>query len=53
MLAATDHPAAPWHVVAAESKPYARVKVLDVVIETIEQALRALGREPVEADAAL
>jgi AMP-polyphosphate phosphotransferase len=53
MLAATDHPAAAWHVVAAESKAYARVKVLEVVIATIEEALRALGREPVEADAAL
>ena len=34
MLAATDHPAAPWHVVAAESKAYARVKVLEIVISS-------------------
>lgn len=53
MLAATDHPAAPWHVIAAESKPYARVKVLETVISSIEAALRALGREPVEAEASL
>ncbi len=53
MLAATDHPAAPWHVVAAESKPYARVKALELVISTIEDALRALGRNPIEADASL
>jgi polyphosphate kinase 2 (PPK2 family) len=53
MLAATDHDRAPWHVVAAESKPYARVKVLEIVIATIENALRALGREPVQIEASL
>jgi polyphosphate kinase 2 (PPK2 family) len=53
MLVATDHPAAPWHVIGAESKPYARVKVLDVVISTIEDALLTLGRDPVEAEASL
>ena len=50
-LTATDHGAAPWRVVAAESKHYARVKVLDTVISTVEDALRALGREPVEIEA--
>jgi polyphosphate kinase 2 (PPK2 family) len=53
MLDATDHEAAPWHVVAAESKPYARVKVLEIVISTIEDSLRALGRQPVAIDASL
>jgi AMP-polyphosphate phosphotransferase len=53
MLAATDHPAAPWHVIAAESKHYARVKVLEIVISTIEEALRALGSNPVEIEASL
>jgi polyphosphate kinase 2 (PPK2 family) len=53
MLAATDHDRAPWHVVAAESKPYGRVKVLEIVIATIESALRALGREPVQIEASL
>jgi polyphosphate kinase 2 (PPK2 family) len=53
MLAATDHTAAPWHVVAAESKHYARVKVLETVISRIEDALRALGRDPVEVEASL
>ena len=38
MLGATDHDPAPWHVVAAESKPYARVKVLEIVIARIELA---------------
>jgi AMP-polyphosphate phosphotransferase len=53
MLAATDHDRAPWQVVAAESKPYGRVKVLEVVIAAIESALRALGREPVQIEASL
>ena len=53
MLARTDHEIAPWHVIAAESKPYARVKVLEIVIATVENALRALGREPIETGASL
>jgi len=53
MLATTDHKAAAWHVVAAESKHYARVKVLEIVNSTIEDALRALGRDPVETEASL
>jgi AMP-polyphosphate phosphotransferase len=51
MLTATDHEPAPWHVVAAESKHYARVKVMEIVIATIEDGLRALGRQPVEIEA--
>jgi polyphosphate kinase 2 (PPK2 family) len=53
MLASTDHPAASWHVIAAESKPYARVAVLEAVISAIEGALRAVGREPVDIEATL
>jgi AMP-polyphosphate phosphotransferase len=53
MLAATDHDRAPWHVVAAESKPYGRVKVLEIVVATIEKALRVLGREPMQIEASL
>jgi polyphosphate kinase 2 (PPK2 family) len=53
MLRKTDHPAAPWHVIAAESKPYARVTVLELVISTVEEALRNLGRKPVTAEASL
>ncbi len=53
MLASTDHDIAPWHVIAAESKHYARVKVLEIVITTVENALRALGREPIETGASL
>ena len=53
MLASTDHSAGPWRVIAAESKHYARVEVLDRVISSIEEGLRALGREPVDVEAAL
>jgi len=40
-------------VIAAESKHYARPKVLETVISTIEDALRALGRNPLGIDASL
>ena len=53
MLQATDHDGARWQVIAAESKRYARVAVLETVISTVEASLRALGREPIELDAAL
>jgi len=53
MLVTTDHAPAPWEVVPAESKHYARVKVLEIVISRIEDALHALGRNPVEIEASL
>ncbi len=53
MLAACDHPAATWNVIAAESKPYARVQVLELVIGAIEAGLRAVGQEPVTLEAEL
>ncbi len=53
MLATTDHSAAAWHVIAAESKPYARVAVLETVIAEMEDALRRIGHEPVQTEAAL
>ena len=40
MFAKTDHAAARWNVVAAESKPYARVRVLELVIAAMENALQ-------------
>jgi polyphosphate kinase 2 (PPK2 family) len=46
MLERTDHEAAPWEPVAAESKRYARVRVMEVVIERIEAGMRAAGTEP-------
>jgi AMP-polyphosphate phosphotransferase len=36
MLARTDHPAAPWYVVPAEDKRYARVAVVRQVCDAIE-----------------
>jgi polyphosphate kinase 2 (PPK2 family) len=53
MLRLTDHEQAPWHVVPAESKPYARVAVLKAVVEALEQGLRDAGQEPLEIEAAL
>lgn len=53
MLATTDHDAAPWQVIAAESKHYARVRVLETVISIAEDALRAVGQAPVETQATL
>jgi len=52
MLARTDQPAAPWHLIAAESKPYARVAVIETVIAAFERGMRAQGIEPVVEDAA-
>ncbi|MGH2941869.1 MAG: polyphosphate kinase 2 family protein [Solirubrobacteraceae bacterium] len=46
MLERTDTPAAPWRLVEAESKPYARVKVVETTINAIEDGLRARGHEP-------
>jgi AMP-polyphosphate phosphotransferase len=46
MLERTDHKAAPWQPVEAESKRYARVRVMEIVIERIEQGMRAAGVEP-------
>jgi polyphosphate kinase 2 (PPK2 family) len=53
MLARTDEADVPWTLIAAESKPYARVAVVEHVIERIERALRTLGREPVGEAASL
>jgi AMP-polyphosphate phosphotransferase len=40
MLARTDHGAARWQLVEAESKHYARVKVMETMIGEIERAMR-------------
>jgi polyphosphate kinase 2 (PPK2 family) len=39
MFERTDHADAPWHIIAGESKRYARVAVIDTVIEAIEARL--------------
>jgi polyphosphate kinase 2 (PPK2 family) len=46
MFERTDHEAAPWHLVEAEHKKYARVKVVETVIERIERGMRERGIEP-------
>ncbi len=46
MLDLTDRPHAPWHVVAAESKRYARVEVVRTVSAEIEAGMRRWGQEP-------
>jgi polyphosphate kinase 2 (PPK2 family) len=53
MLRKTDHDPAPWRLIAAENKPYARVAVLLAVIEAYEQGIRDAGHEPVDVEAAL
>jgi AMP-polyphosphate phosphotransferase len=45
MFERTDSKHAPWDIVAAESKHYARVVVLETVIARTEQSLRRAGRE--------
>ena len=46
MLERTDHKAAPWELVEADSKKYARVKVVETVVERMEAGMRAQGVEP-------
>ena len=46
MLARTSWDGAPWHVVPAESKRYARVDVIERSITAIEEGMRAHGQAP-------
>jgi polyphosphate kinase 2 (PPK2 family) len=47
MVARTSvEPHARWHLIPADSKRYARVAVLDTVIEEIEEGMRRHGMEP-------
>ena len=48
MFARTDQPRAPWHLIEAESKRYARVRVVETVIERIEHGMRDWSLEPPE-----
>jgi polyphosphate kinase 2 (PPK2 family) len=49
MLSRTDkEPGARWHVIPAESKKYARVKVIETVNSDIEDAMARHGIEPPE-----
>jgi AMP-polyphosphate phosphotransferase len=53
MLKRTDHGLGPWTVVPANSKPYARVAVVEQVIAALEGGLKAAGIDPVDAEASL
>ena len=46
MLERTDRDNAPWRVIAAESKRFARVEVIRVVNEEIERGMRRAGQDP-------
>jgi polyphosphate kinase 2 (PPK2 family) len=46
MLARTDQPKSPWHLIPADSKRYARVAVVETVIEQTERGMREWGVEP-------
>ena len=49
MFARTDHPDAPWHVIPADSKKYARIAVIEQTIAAAEKGMRAHGMEPLDA----
>ena len=46
MIARTDQPNAPWSLIEGDSKRYARVAVIETVIERIEEGMREWGMEP-------
>jgi polyphosphate kinase 2 (PPK2 family) len=46
MLGRTDQPQARWRIVAAESKRFARVETMRLVIEEIEAGMRRWGQDP-------
>jgi AMP-polyphosphate phosphotransferase len=46
MLERTDHTHAPWHLIEADSKRYARVAVVEQAIAEIERGMRERGFEP-------
>jgi polyphosphate kinase 2 (PPK2 family) len=49
MFERADHPDAQWRLVEAESKRYARVKVLETVVAEIEAGLERHGTRPRES----
>jgi polyphosphate kinase 2 (PPK2 family) len=46
MVARTDQPYSPWQLIEADSKRYARVRVIRTVIERIERGMAQWGMEP-------
>lgn len=53
MLKHTDHKSAPWELIPAENKPFARVAVVTAVVDAIERGLRAAGQELLDIEAEL
>jgi polyphosphate kinase 2 (PPK2 family) len=50
MLARTEHELGRWQLIEAESKRYARVKVIETTIAEIERGMRERGSIPPETD---
>ena len=50
MVERTDHRLAPWHLIEADSKRYARVRVLDTVIKSIEKGMADRGIDPLPSN---
>jgi polyphosphate kinase 2 (PPK2 family) len=50
MFEGTDHEHGPWELVEANSKRYARVKVVETVVARIERGMRDHGMEPLALD---
>jgi polyphosphate kinase 2 (PPK2 family) len=48
MLERTDHDLGRWHVIAGESKKYARMEVIQTATVAIENAMREQGMEPLD-----
>ena len=46
MVERTDVDVAPWHLVEADNKKYARVKVAETVIARLDEGMRTAGIEP-------
>jgi AMP-polyphosphate phosphotransferase len=46
MIERTDHRLGAWHLVEGDSKRYARVKVIETVIEEIDKGMSTRGFEP-------
>jgi AMP-polyphosphate phosphotransferase len=52
MFAKTDHPLAPWDIIPAEHKRFARIAALEILIRRIESGMRRRGIDvPDEAEA--
>ena len=46
MLVKTEHDLAPWHVIPADSKRYARIAVIETVLAEAERGSRARQQPP-------